>query len=57
MALDSNNSIYCTENFAWLSAASAWETTIKADLGKLRLPDHVARRHRQSSSQRNQDGA
>ncbi|MER2527009.1 MAG: type II toxin-antitoxin system VapC family toxin [Candidatus Competibacter denitrificans] len=31
------------ENAVWLSAASAWEITIKASLGKLRLTDRVAR--------------
>jgi len=31
------------ENEVWLSAASAWEITIKASLGKLRLPDRAAR--------------
>jgi PIN domain nuclease of toxin-antitoxin system len=30
-------------NTIWLSAASAWEITIKASLGKLRLPDRAAR--------------
>ena len=48
------------EHAIWLSAASAWEMTIKADLGKLRLPARVTRyveRHRQSSSQRSQEGA
>jgi len=33
---DPNNSV-------WLSAASAWEMTIKAGLGKLRLPGRAAR--------------
>ena len=32
-----------TEHTVWLSAASAWEMTIKASLGKLRLPDRAAR--------------
>lgn len=31
------------ENTVWLSAASAWEITIKASIGKLRLPDRAAR--------------
>ncbi|MBK7674927.1 MAG: type II toxin-antitoxin system VapC family toxin [Candidatus Accumulibacter sp.] len=31
------------ENAVWLSAASAWEITIKVSLGKLRLPDRAAR--------------
>ena len=31
------------EHTVWLSAASAWEMTIKAGLGKLRLPDRAAR--------------
>jgi PIN domain nuclease of toxin-antitoxin system len=31
------------ENEVWLSAASAWEITIKVSLGKLRLPDRAAR--------------
>ena len=31
------------DNTVWLSAASAWEMTIKASLGKLRLPDRAAR--------------
>ena len=31
------------ENAVWLSAASAWELTIEASLGKLRLADRVAR--------------
>lgn len=31
------------DNTIWLSAASAWEITIKAGLGKLRLPDRAAR--------------
>lgn len=31
------------ENAVWLSTASAWEITIKASLGKLRLPDRAAR--------------
>ena len=31
------------ENAVWLSAASAWELTIEASLGKLRLTDRVAR--------------
>jgi PIN domain nuclease of toxin-antitoxin system len=38
------------ENNVWFSAASAWEMTIKASLGKLRLPDRAARfveQHRQ----------
>lgn len=38
------------EHTVWLSVASAWEMTIKASLGKLRLPDHAARyveQHRQ----------
>ena len=38
------------EHTVWLSAASAWEMTIKASLGKLRLPDRAARyaeHHRQ----------
>ena len=30
-------------NVVWLSAASAWEITIKAATGKLRLPDRAAR--------------
>jgi len=30
-------------NMVWLSAASAWEITIKASLGKRRLPDRAAR--------------
>ena len=29
-------------NTVWLSAVSAWEITIKASLGKLRLPGRVA---------------
>jgi PIN domain nuclease of toxin-antitoxin system len=31
------------ENAVWLSAASVWEITIKASLGKLILPDRAAR--------------
>jgi PIN domain nuclease of toxin-antitoxin system len=31
------------ENAVWLSVASVWEITIKASLGKLRLPDRAAR--------------
>lgn len=30
-------------NSVWLSVASVWEITIKASLGKLRLPDRAAR--------------
>ncbi len=30
-------------NEVWISAASAWEITIKASLGKLRLPHRAAR--------------
>ena len=29
------------DNAVWVSAASAWEITIKASLGKLKLPDPV----------------
>lgn len=31
------------DNAVWLSAASAWEITIKVSLGKLRVADRVAR--------------
>ena len=31
------------QNTVWLSAASAWEITIKASLGKLQLPGRAAR--------------
>lgn len=31
------------QNTVWFSAASAWEMTIKASLGKLSLPDRTAR--------------
>lgn len=31
------------ENTVWLSAASVWEMTIKASLGKPRLPNRVTR--------------
>ena len=31
------------ENAVWLSPVSVWEITIKASLGKLRLPDRAAR--------------
>ena len=37
------NAICNPDNTVWLSAASAWEMTIKATLGKLRLPDRAAR--------------
>lgn len=37
------NAIRNPDNTVWLSAASAWEMTIKASLGKLRLPDRAAR--------------
>lgn len=37
------NAIRDPDNTVWLSAASAWEITIKASLGKLRLPDRAAR--------------
>lgn len=30
-------------NTVWLSAASVWEITIKASLGKLKLPDRAVR--------------
>jgi len=31
------------ENAVWISAASAWEITIKVSLGKLKIPDRAAR--------------
>ncbi len=37
------NAICNPDNTVWLSAASAWEMTIKATLGKLHLPDRAAR--------------
>jgi PIN domain nuclease of toxin-antitoxin system len=37
------NAIRNPDNAVWLSAANAWEVTIKAGLGKLRLPDRAAR--------------
>ena len=37
------NALRDTEYTVWLSAVSAWEMTIKASLGKLRLPDRAAR--------------
>ncbi len=37
------NAIGDPENNVWLSAASAWEITIKASLGKLQVPGRAAR--------------
>jgi PIN domain nuclease of toxin-antitoxin system len=38
-----NEAIRNPDHTVWLSAASAWEITIKVNLGKLRLPDRAAR--------------
>lgn len=32
-----------TDNLVWISAASAWEITIKASLGKLKVPEPAVR--------------
>ena len=37
------NAIRDPDNIVWFSAASAWEIAIKANLGKLRFPDHASR--------------
>ena len=37
------NAIRDPNNVVWFSAASAWEITIKANLGKLRFPDQASR--------------
>ena len=42
MPLSVTQALGSAENRVWLSAASAWEITIKASLGKLRLPGRVA---------------